>query len=103
MLVLTCAPPGMRSPLGHGGKEGKRNEGEVEGGALPLPCYKVTHLNSAAFAQVYIMFSFSFFKAFPLGSRKKADLQPKCLPLVIFPLITLSLSQGLLWRIYRLN
>lgn len=44
-----------------------------------------------------------FCLAFPLGSCKEADLQPKCLPLIIFPLITLSLSQGLLWRIYRLN
>lgn len=72
--------------------------------ARPLPCHEVTQVNlklQSICAQVWLMFF--FLSAFPLASCKEADLRPKCLPLVIFPLINPSFSQGLLRRIYRLN
>lgn len=96
-----------KSPLTYRGSPGihprhkwvmkeRKNEGALKKSphCIVLRSVKWTW-SSTASAQVY-MLCFGFFKTFPLGGCKEADLQPKCLPLVIFHLITLSLPQGLL-------
>lgn len=70
-------------------QEGKKNDPAEGGEAAARGDNQVSRVNMKTPQHLHRCgFFLSFFLEFPLGSCKKADLQPKCLPLIVFPLIT---------------